>query len=97
MSARNPLGPQERDAALRRLRDWRTAIAAGSAGAVVAFGIVAAVTIPGKASASTSPSTSSQDGSQAPADNGGDGALQAPQQQPGLGVGGGQAISGGSR
>jgi len=111
MSTGEPLTPRDRDAALQKLRDWRTTIAIGSAGAVVAFGVVAAVTIPGKASAAGAtdsgdtqqsqqqPSDTSQgDTSQAPADpNSGASTLQAPQQMPAFGFGGGgRAVSGGS-
>jgi hypothetical protein len=108
-----PLDPESRDAALQKLRDWRLTIALGSAGAVVAFATVAAVTIPGKDGSSTSsgsggsgsPSvpdnTGSNGGDQAqptaPSDNGGE-LFQQPPQNPGFGVGGGgQAVSGGSR
>lgn len=112
MSTGEPLTPRNRDAALQKLRDWRTTIAIGSAGAVVAFGVVAAVTIPGQASASTGGTTQppastgdtqsqpeNGDGTQVPVDpNSGAGStLQAPQQLPAFGFGGGgRAVSGGS-
>jgi hypothetical protein len=102
--------PRDRDRALQKLRDWRTTIALGSAGAVVGLAAVAAATIPGKAQNPTTTTTttngdgttqqpgdagaSTQDGSQAPDSSG---SLQAPQQMPGSGFGGGrQATSGGS-
>jgi hypothetical protein len=57
----DPLTPRDRDATLQRLRDWRTNIALGSAGAAVAFAVVAAVTIPGKFStASAAPPQDTQ-------------------------------------
>jgi len=107
-----PLDPESRDAALQKLRDWRLTIALGSAGAMVAFATVAAVTIPGKDGSSTSSSGSSnpsvpdnsgsnsdgQNQPSAPSDDGGGGIFQQPPQNPGFGfAGGGQAVSGGSR
>ena len=97
--------PQQRDAALEKLRTWRTTIALGGAGAVVAFGTVAAVTVPGKASpvTTTAPADATQQQQQQqqpdqPQDSSSDNSLQAPQQLPSGGfAGGGQAVSGGSR
>jgi hypothetical protein len=107
-----PITPRDRDATLRKLRDLRTTIALGSAGAAVAFAVAAAVTIPGKDStvSAAQPQTTQDTQDTAPRDstqptvpdnsdsNSGGDVLQQPQQDPGAGVaGGGQAVSGGSR
>ncbi|HEX6492961.1 MAG TPA: hypothetical protein VF112_05585 [Candidatus Dormibacteraeota bacterium] len=98
--ATSPLSPSERDAALQRLRAWRTAIAVAAVAGVATTAAVAAETIPGRAdstsggAAQAPDSTSAQDPQQQQV-VGGDG-FQQPSTGIGRGFGRGQAVSGGS-
>jgi hypothetical protein len=94
----------QRDLSLQRLRDLTFACAAGAAGLLGVFSIIAATTVPGHSDAGTTGTTAADpnQGSQQPADdsNSGDGGVlqppaQAPVRQPAVQVP--VAVSGGSR